>query len=314
VLNDGDWAFAKVGYDEASLQALVAAAHTLPTTLGRAGAVVVLRDLVIDGDLAVTSLVDTALWCVDVEHDPATAAQLLAMSVDTAKRYARRRDLPGLLTRIATFADAARQRTPDDGLRQAFEVALADTATTGSQRDTLRALLADDRTGQRVRWECLTRLAVFDEVTATQVDDEVARDPDPDAGAIAESVRAARPDPQAKEVALKAMLSSARTTTTARELLSAGLWQAEQEELLRPVAREYLELLPALAGDPDVPLQGSLIKRTFPAFGPDESFLATARTLPTEMAAPLMVRNGLRDATHHLDTMLRVRAGVGARD
>jgi aminopeptidase N len=313
VLNDGDWAFAKVRYDDASLQALIAAAHTLPTTLGRAGAIIALRDLVIDGELEVASLVDATLWCVDVEADQATAAQLLGMCVDVTERFARRTDLAELLSRIATYADAARRRTRQDGLRQAFELAFADSATTEPQRDTLRAMLADGRTSQRVRWACLTRLAVFDEVSATQIDEEVVRDPDPDARLVADSVRAARPDPEAKRAALQAMLSLDRTPTATRELLSAGLWQASQEELLRPFAREYLELLPALASDPDVPLQGSLIKRTFPAFGPDESFVATARALAAEIDAPLMVRNGLRDETHHLDTMLAVRAGVRGR-
>ncbi|MCL2781785.1 MAG: ERAP1-like C-terminal domain-containing protein, partial [Actinomycetia bacterium] len=309
VPNDGDWAFARVRYDAASLAALPGLAHTLPSTLSRAGVVVALRELVIAGDLGVADFVDCALRCVAVEPDPAAVAQLLAMCVELAKQFAPRGELLAILGAIASVAGDAWRAERDGELRLSYELILAECASTEAQLAELRSLVAGAGTRQRVRWACLLRLAIFDQVSDEEIEREIARDPDANAATRGAAVRAARPRARAKADALRAMLAPA-ASPLARELLAGGLWQPEQEELLRPVAEDYLRLMPAVATDPNAPLQGSLIKRTFPRFGPDFSFLAAVSELAAGMDAPLMMRNTLRDEIYHLETALRVRAPV----
>ena len=101
----------------------------------------------------------------------------------------------------SAVADACVALAADPERRQVAARALARTAVTDDQLAALGRLAGDD---VDLRWRRLQRLAALGRLAGGEVEALQEQDPDPDAALRALAVRAALPDPAAKEATWQA--------------------------------------------------------------------------------------------------------------
>jgi aminopeptidase N len=150
------------------------------------------------------------------------------------------------------------------------------------------------------------RRAAFGGAPEEEIEQLLARDPNPEAWVRAAAVRAARPDPEAKDRVWRTVLEAESVSAFAAQVGEA-LWQPGQDEILRPFAERYRELLPAL-GSRNLVVQISVPNWFFPVVGVDEEYrrrLVDAANAD-EVSPP--VRRGVLERADVLERMLRARA------
>jgi aminopeptidase N len=156
-------------------------------------------------------------------------------------------------------------------------------------------------------WRVLARRAELGEYDATGVAAARDRDPDPDRDVWALAVRAALPDPKAKQEAWQPLMADRSIgRTKARKLLTRMFWRPGQAEVLRPFTERYLSVMRGFGGGM---LTGmSLVADMYPAEVGDQEFLAASVALVEEGTLMPLIRDGLVHGNDLLARQLRARA------
>jgi aminopeptidase N len=155
-------------------------------------------------------------------------------------------------------------------------------------------------------WRSLVRRAAFGEAPEEEIEQLLARDPNPEAWVRAAAVRAARPDAEVKDRVWRTVLE-AESVSSFAAAVGEAFWQPGQEDLLRPFAERYLELLPRLGG------RGLVVQITvpnwfFPVFGVDEEFRRGLVDAARRDGVSPPVRRTVLERADVLERMLRARA------
>lgn len=247
VANSTGDTFARVLPDAPSAGAVRAHLSRVPDTHHRAVLWAQLLDAAWRGEVAPTELLEMVEQHLPPEQDAAVVEHVLARLVPLIVRAEDPAALTGATERVSIVA----LRLLDLGATGAVaQSAAAAVLATTHDSVLLRSWLADEAPAGRLtpaqRWDVLVRLTQLGEDTDALVRAERAQDPS-ETGRLGElTARAARPQADAKEEALRLLLGE---HTTNREIvaLARGLFDAERRDLVDPLLERFLDGAVAVA-------------------------------------------------------------------
>jgi aminopeptidase N len=247
LLNDGDWTFAKIRFDDRSLATVVAHVRDLTDPLARALCWAALWDGARDAELPPRAFVEAVIAGASGEPDPAVLSTLLSQARTAAALWAAD---DGLRDALAVNA-AAESKTAASGSDLQLSWAQAWVACT---RDTvaLEALLTEQEVppglsvDTELRWQIVRRLAVLGAADEDVIGAELARDTTAAGERHAEYARAARPDAEAKGRAWEKATTDLSLSNHQTAALATGFWQLEQVDLCRPFIDRYFSEISAV--------------------------------------------------------------------
>jgi aminopeptidase N len=270
VVNDGDLTFAQVGFDDRSLDALLACAVDVDDPLTEAVCWNAAWDMTTAAELSVAEFTDLVVRRISGGRPPAGVAELLEHVRDAADYYAVPARRPRLRERVSAAAlDGARAAPPGSRAQRALAAGFAACAQAESQLGLLRSWLSGTSlpggapADLELRGRILATLSARGLATDDDLDAFAAADP---AGGEAQrsTCRALRPDPAAKQAAWAAALAGGQSPRMA-QAHARGIWAPGQERLLAPYRDRYFtEALPALRRR-EVSVARTLARLLYPA-------------------------------------------------
>jgi aminopeptidase N len=266
IVNDRDLTFAKIRFDERSLQTVLTGLARIEDPLSRALCWGALWDATRDGELPARDHVAAVLAGVVVERDAALVETLLGQAARAAAFYAPPAEQDGLLARIGQECWSADVEPGSD--LQLVRVRAAVQATTDD--GLLHGLLAG--TGvpaglgvdNELRWHVVRRAAVLGALDEAAIGRELASDPTASGQLQAEAALAALPDAETKLRSWDRAVGGTATNAQVRAI-GGAFWQRRQHDLVRPYLDRYLDVLPRLWRDLSPQLAGSLTLQLFPS-------------------------------------------------
>jgi aminopeptidase N len=301
LLNATDHTFAAVRPDPASVRVLLERAADLPKAVDRAQAVVTGFQMLLDGELPADDLFDCVLDVLTREKSPAVVEPLLNVALEIAQRWVRADRISASLGRLAEVA-ARLAEDPDQ-----TTPALRTLAASASSPEHLARLDEAAESDVDLAWRVATRRAALGQYDEESVESLLARDPDPDAGFRALTVRTARPHGEAKDEAWGELFE--KRNIPGGPMLGAmirAFWQPQQEDVLLPYAGRFLDEIPRLAGGGMLAVFG-LMFGMFPQVG-DDAFVQRAEGMAADPECDPTVRAALLIGTDTLARMERSRA------
>jgi aminopeptidase N len=253
ILNAGDLSYTRIGFDEATLGTLAAAAMDVGDPLTEAVCWNAAWRLVSQGQLAAADLAGLIVRRLGGLPLPGIQV-LLDRAIACADVYAPPAGRAGIRERLAgTAARLARQAGPGSPRQRVLAAGFAAAAQSDSQLATLRAWLAGDGLPAGLVLAADLRARILATLSARGL----ASDADLDTLASLDPVqgeqhratcRARRPDPADKEAAWTLALAADQDWRMA-QACARGLWVPGQEELMAGYLGRYLsQALPALDG------------------------------------------------------------------
>jgi aminopeptidase N len=299
--NDEDLTFAAVRPDPASWRTLLDRAGDLPDPLSRALAVTTGWDMLARGELSGSDVMNLLLGVLATERDDGLVEAHLRMATAVATQWVPAERVTG---HLADVANAAALLAEDPVHRPTALRALSTCATAPDHLALVERAAAEDR---ELTWRLLARRAERGELEEAAVAAAEEADPDPDAWVRALGVRAARPEPAAKEEAWQALFRDRTIPAGAPVVeLARHLWRPGQDDVLAPLAHRYLDEVVALEGG-GMLATGSLVRGTFPYQNADRTFLEQAAGRLADPTLSPTVRATLLTGTDTLERMLRAR-------
>ena len=252
VADSSDDSWAKIRFGTAGWQPV---ADLLPRIADTATRVVLynaIRDAVRDAELDPAQALDMLLAAIAVEPvEPIVAEILEFATTELAGSYARPADRPGRRARIAALACQllAGAAPGTDAQLEAARAAIR----ASDDRGQLRAWWTGDRlppelvVDAELRWALVTRLAALGELTAADIDAELARDESTSGVVHAARARAVRPDPASKEATWQ--LLTLPSPLPAYELYASadGFFEPSQQHLTDSYLPRFFAEMPATA-------------------------------------------------------------------
>jgi aminopeptidase N len=274
LLNDGDWTFAKIRFDERSLATVTTSLRELADPLARALSWAGLWDATRDAELAPCTFVNAVVAGGSVETDPSVLETLLRQAAAAAQLWAAR---PDLAEHIASWcAESLQAAEAGSDLQVVWANAwAAATRDTGALRSLLDGtsvpvgLVVDTE----LRWAAVRRLSVLGELTDDDIAAELAGD-DTAAGARhADYARAARPDAAAKERTWTRLMTDEGLSNYESSAMADGFWQLDQVELCRPYVERYFSEIPQLWQSRSPQVARALATRLYPGVVVEQAVL-----------------------------------------
>ncbi|MFB8082237.1 aminopeptidase N [Streptomyces sp. NPDC056013] len=312
VLNDQDLTYAKLRFDQPSLEAALRGLSRIPDALTRAVIWNALRDMVRDGDLRPADYLDVALAHLTEETELALVQGVLGFArTQIADRYVTAEERPAALSTIRQIARALLRRTEDGeapGLRLTAVRALIDSATTPDQI----ASWLDEGTvhggpelDPELRWRILARLAVLGATDEPTIAAELERDPSATGQEGAARCRAALPTAEAKAAAWSALFDTDDLSNYLFTATAQGFWQPEQAELVRDYVSRFYPAAIALGARRGAAMAEAAGRYAFPSYAIDRESLALGERHLTDEMIPALRRklvDQLDDLTRALTT------------
>ncbi|WP_019071621.1 aminopeptidase N [Streptomyces hokutonensis] len=300
LINDDDLTFATTRPDPATRDALFRTAARLPTAISRGVAAATVWDMLITGEATAAEAGRSLTALLVAETSDAVIEPYLNLAANIAELWAPAAERTAL---SAAVAAACLRLADDPGRRQVALRGLARTATTRNDLDRLRELAGAD---VDLHWRALVRDAELGGDVASETEQLLARDPDPDAWTRALAVRAALPDAASKAEVWQRLAVDRAVPINAVGAVAAAFWRPDQDSLLAPYAERYLEAVPKLH-------QGGMIlamgytRHLFPLHAIGPGYIERARESSQE-AVPV-IRTTLLERSDEVGRMLRARAG-----
>ena len=259
ILNEGDLTYARIGFDEQTLQSLAAVAMDVGDPLTEAMCWNAAWHLVTGGALAAADLVELIvrrLGTLPLTDDgPLTRTEvLLERALKCADLYAPPSARNRLRERLAdTAIGRARTAQPSSAQQRTLAEGFTASADQRSQLDLLRSWLAGHFLPEGLAVTASLRglilLALSTRALATDSDLDALASIDPLQGELMRATCvAARPDPASKEFAWTRALASDGDRRLP-EAYAEGMWRPGQEAIMGGyLDRYFTEVLPAISG------------------------------------------------------------------
>jgi aminopeptidase N len=298
LVNDDDLTFATARSDAGSRDALLDNIGGLPTVISRGVAMATVWDLLVTGEATAAEAVRCVTSVLTVETSDSVIEPYLLLACDVALLWAPDAERDAL---CATVAAVCRDLAARPDRRQ---VALRAFARTAGDLDEVAWVQAQAGDDMDLRWRALVRKAQLGGDTAAEVTRLRDRDPDPESWTRAVAVRAATPDAGEKEEVWHTLVVERAIPISVVGLVASAFWRPEQDALLEPYTRRFLDLVPELE-------RGGMIRsgvytyHLFPTFAIDGTFLERAEAA-AEGTAPV-VRKTLMERADLVRRMLRTR-------
>jgi len=314
LVNDGDFAYAKVKLDQRSLETLNRSRMALDDDLARALLWGDLWDMVRNAELRAGEYVDTSLRSIDVETDPPVFQSLMfrlfaafEKFADPAHRAALREALARLaFERLQTIAPGSDLQlhwtlTFIDAARQPADVAWVAGLLDGATRP--EGLAVDFA----VRWAAVFALATIGVAGPEVIADELERDPTDIGRREAAAARAARPVKEAKSQAWEAVTSDDRLALATKRAIAVGFHRPDQESLLEGYVQPYFGTLLPFWESHDIDEALMFVRSMYPATIVTPEVVAKVdQYLERDLPGPM--RRALIEAQDITKRALRTRA------
>lgn len=298
LVNDEDLTFASTRPDAATRNAFFGNAARLPTPISRSVAVAMVWDMLINGEASAAQAVECLTGVLAVETSASVIEPYLDLAVEAAVLWSPESERDVLMRAVAA---ACRSLSGVSAHRKAALRGFASTAADLEQVGWLEAEAGED---VDLQWRALVRKAQLGSPTATEAQALLERDPDPEAWVRRLQVRAATPDPAEKQAVWQTLATERAVPLASVYSVAAPFWTAGQDDLLRPYAEIYLELVPTIHRGGGVPAK-TFTRHLFPQFGIDLTFVERAEALAAQ-AVPV-VRANLLERADRVRRMLRSR-------
>jgi aminopeptidase N len=260
LVNDDDLTFASVRPSAESLDAMLTQAPRLPSGIARALAFTTAWDMLAYADLCAADFLRCVLGVLRTESVDSLIEPAFNLAVEASDLWSPDADRERLMSDVA---DLAVELTANPARRQVALRALAQTAITDKH---FAALARAAESSADVAWRTLTRRADVRDVSQSEIDALVARDPNPDCWVRALAVDAARPSVAGKDAAWKAVFDDRRVPLGSMNVVGRAFWRRSQDDLLVAYTQRYLDVLPMMDDFgmmPAIAISGAMFPRSY---------------------------------------------------
>ena len=314
--NDRDLTYAKVRLDPVSRANLGRVLPAIDDSLTRALLWGAAWDATRDAEMPAGDFLDLCAAGLRSERHVGIFAEVLGYARDfAASRYLPPWQRADGLARLAdSCRHAMEQATPGSSLQLAAARGLISCGSAGDA-GWMSSWLEDAasapdalRVDADLRWMLVTQLAAFGVAGEADIDSEYARDHTAAGAERAARARAARPDPDAKSWAWRALIHDASLSNRILFAIARGFWRPGQEQVTASYVDRFVADMPTLAGWRDPQVAEVIGQRVFPSFAIDATTLATMRVMSDDDSLPTGFRRSLIDETDELARSLAARA------
>jgi aminopeptidase N len=298
LVNDGDLTYAKVRFDEASLDGLPRTLPGLTDPLARALVWGAVLDAVRDAEVPVGDLVALCAAALPAESELTVFRDVVRFVTTSAvDQYLAPEAQPAARATVGRACLAALEAAEPGGDHQ-LAAARGYLACTGpADLDRLRGWLDGStappglRVDDEMRWAVLARLAALGGLAAAEIEAEFERDRSAQGAEHAARCRAARPDPAAKAEAWREIVEDDSLSNRIVTASAAGFWQPGQDELTRGYVPRYFVEMPAMAARRSPQVAWDVAGAAFPRYAVDADTIAAAeRFLAADGVNPILER------------------------
>ena len=312
LLNDGDHTYAKVRFDETSLETIRTRLSEVPDELSRAVIWTSLWNLTRDGEWPVRSYLDTVLKHAPAESNPtllttafANAGYAIDHFVGEEEREEIRADYAERLWEVLQQAPAGSDAQLTFA-RAAIQALASTPEESGTQR--LRALLDGSLDGLAldpdIRWSILRALAARDAVSAEELKAEKERDNTLTGAAAYLGASHAFPSAELKREVFDLVRTPGKYSNAEVDSLLAAFNAPRSAHLTEAFAQEYFDSLAKLWEEHPIEIANRLVRGLYPDLAMADA--ATRDFLGSER--PRALRRVLLECQDALRRARRVRA------
>ncbi len=270
LLNDGDMTYAKIRFDEGSLETLKNHLGKIGDSLARALCSSAAWDMLCDAEISASDFVDIALAGLPGETDITVVSQITERLATAVDQYAHESVRDSLRTRVANGLESlmnSAEPTSDHQLQ--FVRSFATLANTAEQNNRISEVLAGPLKGLKLdadlRWHLLCSLAERGLVTRSQLDDEFRKDPSTLGELSHLHAIAALPTAEDKAKAW-AEIASEATSNADRVALINGFNRPLHNDLIESYVDKYFELVLEMSQRKSLEATTRFAQYAFPMF------------------------------------------------
>ncbi|MDY5584461.1 MAG: aminopeptidase N [Arcanobacterium sp.] len=270
LINDGDWAYAKVRMDEKSLASAVANINAFEDRLTRTLVLFSAWDMCRDGEMPASDFAALVLRALETEDHGTVLRTILQQLTTATNLYSAPEKREGLQLKVATELAALVEKTEagsDRQLQIARAAALA--AVTDEQLDYYAGWLeglavpSGLEMDNAMRWTVIEALAGAGRMTVAEIETErESRDNTATGANAAARARAAVANPEAKEAAW-ADLTGGEVPNSVQRSLALG-FGGGKAELLVPYVEKYFNTVEQQWAERTKEIAANMIQYSFP--------------------------------------------------
>ena len=256
LVNDDDLAYAKIRLDPRSLLTVTDAIGELTVSLPRALCWAAAWDMTRDAEMPARDYLRLVIHLLDTETDIGVLQSVLRQARLAVERWADPAYRDTGLDALAAACHSHMQRAdPGSDNQLSLVRAFASCANSAGYVDVLASLLAGEMQlpglalDTDLRWTLLAKLAAHGRVGTAEIDAELVRDNTATGRRNAAAVRAALPDPVAKDIAWAAVMDNDDTHNAELSAIIGGFQQPNQIALLATYAQRYFDQLGGIWAD-----------------------------------------------------------------
>ncbi len=314
LLNDGDLTYAKVKFDQRSLDSLTHHLRDIDDLLARSIAWGAIWDMTRDAELRARDYVAISIKNLDTEVDAPNLWSLIRQAESCIANFSE----PNNRAQVREqFARAARERMdhadPGSDVQLLWANAFIAAARSAGDLNWLHDLLDGTTTVAglvvdfELRWRVVDTLVAIGAAGEELIRAELEREPTDEGQKAAASVRAARPNAMAKAAAWEAVISDESLSVPMKAAIAGGFHRVDQLDLLNAFVTPYFESLDAIWGRYDSEAAIRIVGWMYPrAVITREVVDATDAALARDLPEP--VRRALLESQDAIRRALRAQA------
>ena len=315
LVNDDDLTYAKVRLDATSFDTAVRRLSELADPVARAVVLGSAWDAVRDAELPANDYVRLVLAAIGHETQSAARGLALARLEVALSRYLAddHREQLASETGDAIWALGELAGPGSDAQLQLVK-AFTRIASTQAHADVLGSLLDGSirldglEVDLDLRWELVIARATLGAASDEEIDAALAHDDTSKGRQLAETARAARPDPVGKDIAWHRVATDTSLSNDLARAIAEGWRRTTQPELLAPTATDYFAMLQRAWAERSFTMASLVVSRLFPAPLVDEELAEMTRAWLAANAEPAPLHRLVSEQLDELDRALAARA------
>ncbi|MEF3322220.1 aminopeptidase N [Gulosibacter sp. GYB002] len=316
LINDDDFAYAKIRLDEQSLRTVHDHAGEIVDPLARALTLGSLWDATRDGEVPVQQFIETVLAHIGSETESTTRRMLQSQLLGSVDRYSRPERREQRRIEVAdAFWSLAQAAEPGSDAQFGFVQTFAQFATTDEQLQVVADLYDESvklpglDIDTDLGWQLLYALVAGGRAGEPEIAARYAADATSDGKRSAAHARAAIPTAEAKRAAWDSVWTTAGATNDIVRAAAAGFWTTRDHSLLTPFVDTYFAELRQIWSSRSYHIAEYLVDGFFPGLVDTERVVALATEwLANNEDAPAPLRRLIAEDLDSAQRALRVQA------
>ncbi len=273
LLNEDDLTWARIRLDDRSLATVLDGwLCRIDDSLPRALLWAATWEMTRDGELSPGRYVELVLESIGPEQDLNLVEEILGRARQAIDEFGRPEARQARLAALARRClELLEESEAGSDLQLAYARGLVAATVRDADAARIRGWLdgADLPAGlamdPELRWAIVRRLAALDRIGEDEIAAEHERDATSTGAESAATARAARPDPDAKATAWKALLDNDDLSNHMARAIARGFWQRDSPDLGRPWVERYFAALPDLWRTRTPVMASALTRLLYPA-------------------------------------------------